>query len=155
MNTLLLNTLLLNTLLLRFVAVLALLLLAGCGGEEKLPKADSDLLDPNGNFTLYVTNQSYAIDRVDIRVEIDDALVVSEYFNVGTQHTFEPFKLTLSQGMHKIHVWSELGDVELTDDFDTTDHDVGVAMFWHNPKAEVSPNRRIDFNTQVGPFQAR
>lgn len=134
------------------VAAVALLLFSGCGGPE-LPAASSELLNPNGGFTLFVTNQSFAIDPVDVRVEIDGELVVSDYFSVGTQHTVVPFKLSLSKGKHRIRIWSTKGDAQLTTDFELEDHDVGVVTYWYYPKSHYSPTpRQFDFGTLKGPL---
>jgi len=133
-------------------AVAVLIVLAGCGDPE-LPSANNKLLDPNGGFTLYVSNQSFAIDPIDVRVEIDGELVVSDSFHVGTQHTFVPFKLSLSQGKHTIRIWSVKGKAHLSAEMELTDHDVGVVTYWYYPKSHYSPTpRKFDFRTQKGPL---
>ena len=112
------------------------------------------MLDPNGGFTLYVSNQIYAIDHVDVRVEIDGELVVSDYFDVGTQHTFVSFKLSLAKGRHTIRIWPEKGDADLPTEFELKDHDVGVTTYSYNPKSDDGSNaQRFDFSTQKGPLK--
>lgn len=129
-----------------------LLTLGGCGDPE-LPKPSSKLLDPNGAFTLFVSNQSFAINPVDVRVEIDGELVISDYFPVGTQHTFIPFKLSLAEGKHRIRVWSEKGDAEKVAEFEVKDHDVGVVTYWYYPKSHYNATpRKFEFSTQKGPL---
>ncbi len=133
------------------VAVTALAL-TGCGAP-RLPVANSELLDSNGCFTLFVSNQSFKIDPVDVRVEIDGELVVSAYFWVGSQHTFVPFTLSLSKGAHRIHIWSTKGDAELSTEFELEDHDVGVITYWYYPKSHYEPTpRHFNFGTQKGPL---
>lgn len=134
------------------VAAVVLLPLSGCG-DHKLPAVSSKLLDPDGGFTLYVSNQSFAINPVDVLIEIDGELVVSDYFRVGTQHTFVPFKLSLSKGKHWIRIWSKKGDSELSTEFDLNDHEVGVVTFWYYPKSHYnSTPRKFEFSTQKGPL---
>jgi hypothetical protein len=131
------------------ILILSITVFAGCSDPE-LPKAKSKLLDPKGGFTLYISNQSYAIDPVDVRVQIDGALVVSDYFEVGTQHSFRSFQLSLSKGKHKIRIWSVKGDAELSREFELKDQDIGVVTYWYYPK---STPKKFDFNIQKRPLR--
>jgi hypothetical protein len=133
------------------VGIVFIMGLVGC--DPELPPAGGSFLGPDGNFVLYVTNQSYALDRVDIRVEIDGELVVSDYFEVGSQHNFVKFKLSLTKGKHSIHAWSEKGEVELSTDFEFTDEHGGTVMFWHNPDSVASPNRYIHYTIEKEPLR--
>ncbi|MEX1230464.1 MAG: hypothetical protein WEB58_09495 [Planctomycetaceae bacterium] len=143
-----------------FIGAMMLMVPLGCSdptipkvNDRALPKANSKLLDPNGNFMLYVSNQSFEINPVDVRVTIDGELVVSDDFRVGTQHTFVPFTLSLSEERHQVHIWSEKGDAELSKEFELKDHDVGVITFWYYPKSHYTPTPpKFDFHTQKGPF---
>jgi hypothetical protein len=121
--------------------------------DPALPAANSRLLDANGAFTLFVSNQSCAIDPVDVRVEIDGELVVSDYFHVGTQHHFVPCRLSLPQGKHRVRIWSAKGDADLSTEFELKDHDVGVVTYWYYPESHYNPTpRKFDFSTQKGPL---
>jgi len=134
------------------IVATVMMVLVGCG-DPKLPTASSKLLTPNGGFTLFVSNQSFAIDPVDVRVEIDGELVVSDYFRVGTQHTFVPFKLSLSVGKHRIHIWSTKGGAQLMEEFEIKDQYVGVVTYWYYPRSHYSPTpRKFKFRTQNGPL---
>ncbi len=134
------------------IPAVVLLTLTGCGDPE-LSAPSSSLLDPNGNFTLFVSNQSFEIDPVDVRVEIDGELVVSACFAVGTQHSFVPFVLSLSEGKHQIRIWSKKGDAELSTEFELEDHDVGVITYWYSPRRHYEPTpRHFNFRTQKGPL---
>jgi hypothetical protein len=142
--------------------VIFLLLSAGCakpqppqqtGDLPPLPKVTSSLLDPKGVFTLFISNQSFAVDPVDVHVEIDGEIVVRDYFRVGTQHTFVPFQMNLTQGKHKIKIWSERGKAELTQEFDLRDQDIGVVEFWYYPDSHYDPTpRSFSFSTRKGPL---
>lgn len=110
-------------------------LLFGC--KKKTPEQFStSLLDENGTFSLWVSNQSFVVKNADISVEIDGELVVSEYFKVGTQHTFKEFKLNLNSGKHGIHAWSNKGDAELSSEFELKEGDIGVLMYWNSKKSK-------------------
>lgn len=125
---------------------------AGCH-NPKLTTASSRLLDPNGNFTLYVSNQSFAIDPVDVRIHLDGELVVSDYFHVEDQHTFVPFKLSVAKGKHHIKVWSDKGDAEIERDFELADQDIAVVMYWYYPKSHYNPTaRQLHLEIRKGPL---
>jgi hypothetical protein len=134
------------------IPAVVLLTLTGCGDPE-LSTASSSLPDSNGNFTLFVSNQSFEIDPVDVWVEIDGELVVSADFAVGTQHSFVPFELSLSEGKHQIRIWSKKGDAELSTEFELKDHDVGVITYWYSPRRHYEPvPKHFKFRTQKGPL---
>ena len=138
--------------ILAIIAGMVLVVMVGHRDPE-LPTANSKLLDPNGKFTLFVSNQSYAIDPVDIRVTIDGELIISAYFNVGTQHSNFPFKLSLPPGTHRIRAWSVKGNAELEKEFNPGDHDVGVITYFYYPKSHSDPTpRQLNFRTQKGPL---
>ena len=127
-------------------------LLSGCH-DPKLPTADSGLIDPNGNFTLFVSNQSFAIDRVDVRIQLDGELVICDYFHVGDQHAFYPFTLSLAKGKHHIKVWSVKGNAQIEKDFELTDQDIAVITYWYYPKSHYQPtDRKFGFETRKGPL---
>ncbi|MHC4712506.1 MAG: hypothetical protein ACYTAN_04440 [Planctomycetota bacterium] len=110
-------------------------------------------MDASGGFTLWISNQSFAIDPVDVRVEIDGELVVSDYFHVGTQHTYVPFTLALPKGKHRIRTWSVEGNAEFSMEFEIEDHDVGVVTYWYYDESHYSPTpRKFNFHTQKGPL---
>ena len=130
----------------------ALLVLTGCADPE-LPEPNSRLLNANGGFFLSITNQSFAIDPVDVRVEIDGELVVSDYFHVGDQHRYVSSRLSLPPGKHRIRIWSAKGEAELSTEFELKDHDSGVVAYSYDPKPHDKPTpRKFEFRTQKGPL---
>ena len=52
------------------------------------------------NLYLYVSNQSFQHPSISVDVEIDHARVVSQTFEVGTQHNVVAFNLSLPTGEH-------------------------------------------------------
>jgi Rap1a immunity proteins len=125
---------------------------------SKISNVSSKMLDPDGAFTLYVNSQSHKIDPVDVQVEIDGELVISDDFShdecgIGG-HCFRPFKLSLPKGRHRIHVWSKKGATEMMRKFDIQDHDVGVVIYWYHPAHHGQATyRKFEFTTQKGPLQ--
>jgi hypothetical protein len=115
--------------------VCVILSLCGCE-DDAISQVNSKLLDANGNFSLWVSNQSFAIKNVDITVEIDGELVISEYFNVGTQHTFKEFKLALEPGTHHINIRSNNGKAELSKTFEFRPGQNGVIDYWYTKKSK-------------------
>jgi hypothetical protein len=81
------------------VFALACLALGACSAELAEPRQFPQRVE-GGNFTLYVSNQSFAIDPVDINVYFDDTLVVVRDFEVGSQHNWHEFEVVLTPGAH-------------------------------------------------------
>jgi hypothetical protein len=112
--------------------------LAACGAPtnepvQHLPKVDD-------SFTLFVSNQSFEMETIDIRVEIDDQLAVSGDFEVGSQHTWLRFDLGLTPGQHRMRVTtSDVADVALDRTFEMTDRKFGVVSFWYYPAGSPEP----------------
>ena len=135
-------------------------LLPGCATtpDTNNRETQSSLLDPQGNFTLYVSNQSPAADAVDIRIEVDGQMVINEEFDVGdgmlSQHNCKTFKLTLAPGMHKLHVTSTTGEAELSKDFEVTGEHWSVVDYWYAPRSRHNPTpRHFTFHIQDTPIQ--
>src|SRR4029453_1490219 len=102
--------------------LLATLALAGCGGvtRESPPVAGGPpALEQaeNGNFTLYVSNQSFERDNVDIAVVIDGRPAGDGEFAVGNQHNWIEFRVALDDGEHALRVDSLDGDAILEERF--------------------------------------
>ncbi len=82
-------------------------------------------------FTLLVSNQSFDLSQVDIRVSIDDQLAVTGDFLVEGQHTWIPFDFDLAPGAHTLRVTTADANAELTEEFVMDDRKWGVVMFWY------------------------
>ena len=141
-----------STIRLLSVLNVILLLLPSCK-DKPLPPPESKLLDPNGSFTLYVSNQSFAISQVDIQVEIDGEVVVREYFDVADQHNWKAFKLSLSAGQHLLKASSVKGNADLSREFYVTDEHWAVVGYWYYPKSHYNPTpKKFTFNIQDTPI---
>lgn len=94
--------------------------------------------DKNGNFVLYVSNQSFDISPVDIKIYIDDMTAVNEDFYVEDQHAWEQFQFNLSVGTHKIKIESLEGNAILEENFDIVDKKHwAVVNYWYYPEDAV------------------
>ena len=107
---------------------LILFLLSGCARTHNTVMQENhhnidepqknNILNPKGNFVLYVSNQSFAITPIDIKISVDDIPVVDESFRVEGQHNWKTFVLKLSPGKHKIDVSSQKGGAVLSKNFE-------------------------------------
>ena len=113
--------------------VTAALVFAGCSTPSH-SSFQTVVIDPNGNFRLYVSNQSFAISPVDIKVFIDGKRVVDGSFEVGSQHTIEEFVLKLSPGQHKIVAESSKGQTKLEQVFEVGDKAWTALAYWYYPE---------------------
>jgi|1_EtaG_2_1085319.scaffolds.fasta_scaffold39629_1 hypothetical protein len=103
----------------------------------------------NGNVSLMVSNQSFAINPVDIKIYIDDTLAVNEEFEVGNQHNWKRFRFDISNGEHFIMVKSIKGAAILEQSFSITDsaHWVYVNYWYYTDDQLWGPTeKRFDFN---------
>jgi serpin B len=93
--------------------------------------------DKNGNFTLYVSNQSFAVDPVDIKVYIDGKVATDQNFDVGTgkrrQHNWQTFQFQLADGAHRLRVESKKGQASLEEQFEVKGKRWAILNYWSSP----------------------
>jgi hypothetical protein len=99
-----------------------------------LAAVKSALEDPHGNFCLYVSDQSFAISPVDIRVVIDGAPVLQQDFDVGSQHSWQKYTLRLTPGQHRIVAISKRGDAKFDETFEIDDKLWASLDYWYYPE---------------------
>jgi len=87
-----------------------------------------------GNFVLYVSDQSFNITPVDIKVYIDGRLAVDDEFDVGIQHSWYPFSFQLANGTHMIKAVSVKGEATLERAFNVTGRNWAVVQYWYYPE---------------------
>lgn len=103
--------------------------------------------DENGNFALHVSSQSFAINPVDIKIYIDNRIAVNQDFYVGTGHSYNSYRFSLSKGQHNIKIESQKGDAVLEEKFEITDKHSGVVYYWYYPETHYSPTpKHFTFN---------
>jgi hypothetical protein len=118
---------------------LALALAAACDApiEEPTQQPPAVSID-KANLTLYVSNQSFEIDPVDIQVEIDGKLAVSGDFLVEGQHSWHQFPFALSPGEHELRMSSSAGPTR-TEAIVIDDPRYAVINFWFYPEEHYEP----------------
>jgi hypothetical protein len=99
-------------------------------------------LETNGNFVLYVSNQSYAIGKVDIKISIDGTLAVNDIFDVGNQHSRKSYEFQLAKGAHKIKIESGNGSANLEKEFAVNDKHWATVYYWYYPEGGYNPTPR-------------
>ena len=100
-------------------------------GDMEAPRAASET---EGNVILMVSNQCFDINPVDIKITIDDRVVVHEKFDVQggglAQHNWQRFSLTLPPGEHDLLAKSQPGKAHLETSF-TVDQKLTITLaFW-------------------------
>lgn len=85
---------------------------------------------------LWVSNQSFDIDPVDIAVYIDGQQVVCDSFDVEGQHNWILFDVELDPGTHTLRALGNDGETELTETIDVPDERWAVLDFWFYPEEE-------------------
>jgi hypothetical protein len=115
--------------------VIAVSIFAGCSTPSSVT-SKKVVNDPNGNFHLYVSDQSFNISPVDIKVFIDGDLVVNGSFDVGSQHNYRAFVLRLSPGGHKIVAESSEGHARLERTFEVNDKLWAALAYWSSKKSK-------------------
>lgn len=120
----------------RLVMSFLVLLLIGTGGGCSRVSLDVPELSPvrDGNVTLYVSNQSFADDTVDIKVLIDGKVVVHDNFEVKNQHAWHTFTFQLEPGKHTLQAHARSDSVVLKTDFELpVEKRWAVLNYWYNP----------------------
>jgi hypothetical protein len=94
----------------------------------------------DGNFTLYVSNQSLAMSPVDIAVYVDGMKLLDKEFNVSgenskiIQHNWKRFKYKLGAGKHTLRAFSTRGDAKIETKFKTGDKNWAVLNYSYRPE---------------------
>jgi hypothetical protein len=112
--------------------IFAAALLVGCrenAGEAAVLMPQ----DPNGNFVLYLSNQSFAISPVDMAVYIDGTKAIQENFEVKNQHHYVAYTYRLAQGSHTIRVVSSKGGATLEKTFEIKNKHWATVFYWYYP----------------------
>lgn len=110
------------------------------GGPESLEPRQLSPAPAEPSFVLFVSNQSFDIDPVDIGIFIDDNLAIEGDFLVGSQHTWHKFEFALPPGKHTILATTSAGDTELTETIDLPAATrYGVINFWYYPESDTEP----------------
>ena len=114
--------------------MLALVLVAGCGsGTAFTPRSTQLATSPTGTFVLYVSDQSFETDHVDITIRIDGKVAVSDQFAVGNEHNWQQCRFQLPLGVHRLTAISQHGHARLASTFRMGRNLNGVVDYWYSP----------------------
>lgn len=130
------KTYILGTLIFLSITMGGLVLLIGLRKEATplVTPATTELRqDQNGNFILYVSNQSGAVDPVDIKIFIDGEVAVEQDFHQAGGHNWQKFQFSLSQGNHAIYAMSIKGEAKLEKEFEIKDKHWVVVDYGYSP----------------------
>jgi hypothetical protein len=115
--------------------VLGVLAIGGCDGAA--PEPPSRAVGPpplaeseQGNFILYVSNQSFERGNVDIRVLLDGRPAVEDDFAVKDQHNWVEYRFSLDDGRHALRAESVEGDALLDATFTVKGNRWAVVDYW-------------------------
>ncbi len=112
----------------------------------------------NGNFILYVANQSFAVNPVDIKVYINGQVAIDQDFDIGKefpQHNWIKFQYSLPKGTYQLKVESIKGKATLETKFEIIAKHWAVIDYWYYPEitggAGPTP-RQFIFNIEDEPI---
>ena len=135
-------------------------LLLVIGGVGSVLAKEGLQQDENGNFILYVSNQTDAVDPVDIKIYIDGKKAVDQDFYFGSYpdeipaHNWQKFQFSLLKGSHQLRVESDKGSARLEKEFEIKDRHWAVIDYWYSPvesKDGLRP-RQFTFEIKDKPF---
>ena len=130
----------------------------GCAsGNQDGQSTDVLPQDPDGNLTLYVSNQSLAITPVDITIYIDGKIAVTGDFDVKgkrtAQHNWIKHVFALPAGMHRLRAVSEKGQATLEKEFEIKENHWAVVDYWYYPESHDNPTpKHFTFKIQDRPI---
>lgn len=96
-------------------------------------------------FHIVVSNQSFAVDPVDITITVDGKEMVRGKFIVGGQHIHKTFDFTLAPGDHVLEAHSKKGAATKRYPFTLSKEHWVTVMYWYYPpgsKGGVTPTPR-------------
>lgn len=133
------------------VAYALFLALGACQNSATLSQSNR-AIQPD-NFILYVSNQSFEISPVDIKILIDGKIIIDDLFEVNNQHNWREFRFYFSSGKHVLNVVSKRGEAELQSEFTVTEKHWAAVAFWFYPDTHHTPTpRQFTFIIQDTPI---
>ena len=111
------------------------MILLGCIGSTA-PKFSQEINQPDANFILYVSNQSFDKPKVDISISIDGKSLVTNTFLVENQHYWKIYSIQLNTGKHYLKAKAGFGPYEIERDFNIAEKHWAVLNFWYKNKID-------------------
>lgn len=87
----------------------------------------------NGNFSIYVSNQSSSLDPVDLKITIDGKLAVRQEFFCENGNNHIKFQFQIDEGEHKLSVSSIKGNIGKDTTFTLSTTPYCSISFWYVP----------------------
>jgi hypothetical protein len=134
----------------------------GPSSTPRVPQKVGELDAPSNvavPFHVYVSNQSFDLDPVDVDLFVDGKKVVTGDFRVEGQHTWIEFDFTIAVGEHTIRAVTQKGNVERTETIEIPSGEHwAVVNFWYSAKTqggaeETAPSFGIDLYDEQPQFQ--
>ena len=133
-------------------SLLAVVVGMGCGsGAPAAGLSTQVTTQARGNFVLYVSDQSFALDRVDITIRIDGRVAVADEFTVGNEHNWHEYRFRLPPGLHRLSAVSRDGRARLEGSFRIKDRLYGVVDYWYSP-GNPGGERKLTFQHSSARF---
>jgi len=98
---------------------------------------------------LYVSDQSFALGRVDITIRIDGKIAVSDTFDVGNEHNWRRYRFTIGPGVHHLTAQSHAGHARIAATFRTGKTVNAVVDYWYSP-GNPGGERKLTFTHTPG-----
>lgn len=108
------------------VSFMPLYCLAECAEQKSCESSTLKLV----KVSLHVSNQVSKLESIDIKVEIDNEVVVDEYFSSSGQHYYKRYTLNLLPGDHTMRIESEQGQAAMTQNVLVMDGLNIVVLYW-------------------------
>lgn len=128
------------------------MILYGCI-RSTVPEFSQEIDQPEANFILYVSNQSFDKPKIDISIIIDGKPLVTDTFRVKNQHYWKIYSLNLHTGKHLLKAKADNGAYEIERDFKITVKHWAVLSFWFkNEKDENTRPSGFSFEISDKPY---
>ncbi len=97
---------------------------------------------PSHTLTLYVANQSFDLNPVDIKVTLDGVKVLEGIFFAGYGRSWRRYEVELAAGAHVLRAMSRKGGVGLKRRFDVAGGRWAAVAFRYRSPAHDKPAAR-------------
>jgi hypothetical protein len=140
-----------------FMLLCIAVVLAGCNSGTHASTVDPHLAQTEtptkttGNFVLYVSDQSFKLDEVDITIRVDGKVAVSDLFAVGNQHNWKQYRFQLDPGAHRLTAASRIGNARVARTFRVEQKLYGVVDYWYSP-GNPGGERRLTYRQSREPL---
>lgn len=118
-------------------------------GKTPLPSATAV---PEGRLVLAVSNQSYDLKLVDIRVQLDGQELFCQDFYVGNQHNWEIAEVYVEPGEHHLQAVSLQGEVTFSRTVTIIGDRYASLDFWSGDDPAATGPGRFSFIMVEEPF---